>query len=123
MEQWRLDEGGLYRVSSEPAWLNGAPRLPHTAEAAMIDAVEAALAGDAESLKARLSPALAAAKPLQAVAEICELCLPMKSPLPDGRPCVALLKRENPRLARVRPLYYRAAEDEQGEWRITWVEM
>ncbi len=121
LEQWLAEPHGLRRVSSEPVWNAGAPRWPETAEGAMIAAVEATLAGLGGECAGYLSPALASNAPLEAVAEVCDLCVPMKYGLPDARPCVGLLKAENDRLATVRPLYYRAepVSSPQGAWQIT----
>lgn len=124
LEQWLLDQNGLSRISSESVWSFGAPRWPITAEATMIAAVEAALTGlDAEA-SGYLAPSLAAARPLAAVGEVCQLCAPMKYGVPGQRPCVGLLKAENTHLATVRPLYYRAEETggTQSPWRITEIE-
>ncbi len=124
LEQWLLDGNGLNRVSSEPVWSRGAPRWPSTAGETLIAAVEAALAGLADEAAGYLSPSLAASKPLDALAEVCDACVPMKYGLPDARPCAGLLKLENAHLATVRPLYCRAEEtgDAQGPWRITSLE-
>lgn len=120
LEQWLVDGAGFRRVSSQSAWSEGAPRWPQTAEDTMIAAVEAMLAGLGEEAAGYLSPVLAAEHPLDAVAQACDLCLPMKYGLPDARPCVALLTAENARLATVRPLYYRAEPvgGPQGPWQI-----
>ena len=121
LEQWVADGGGLRRVSSESVWSAGSPRWPETAEDAMIAAVEAALAGLPAEAEGYLSPALAAERPLAAIADACDLCVPMKYGTPDPRPCVGLLRAENARLATVRPLYYRAEPGggRQGPWQIT----
>ncbi|MDO4867812.1 MAG: hypothetical protein Q4C10_14875 [Clostridia bacterium] len=121
LEQWLVDAGGLHCASSEPVWSAGAPRWPETAEATMRAAVEAALAGLKSEAEGYLSPALAANRPLDAIAEVCEVCAPMKYAPPDPRPCVALIQAEGPRLARARPLYYGAEPSggRQGPWRIT----
>ena len=121
LEQWLVDGAGPHLLSSQSAWSEGFPRWPDTAEATAIAAVEAMLADLPGEAEGYLSPALAAEKPLAAVAEACELCVPMKYAVPDARPCVGLLKAENPRLARVRPLYYRAEPiaGPQGAWQIT----
>ena len=60
-----------------------------------------------------------------AIGEICEVCVPMKYAAPDARPCVGLLHAENPHLATVRPLYYRAEPSggRQGPWQITAVSL
>lgn len=126
LEQWLADARGLTRVSAENTWSQGAPRWPKTAEATMIAAVEAALAGLPAEAEGYLSPALAANRPLDALEEICELCVSMQYALPDARPCVGLLKSLNPHLAAVRPLYYKAAPGGgmQGPWQIEalWTE-
>ena len=121
LEQWIVDGGELRRVSSESAWIAGAPRWPTTAEGAMIAAVEAALAGLSAESEGYLSPALAAAAPLSAIEAGCDLCVPMKYGVPETRVCVGLLRAENAHLATVRPLYYRAEPSggRQGPWQIT----
>ena len=120
LEQWLLDADGLTRASSEAVWSRGAPRWPATAEETMLAAVEAALAGLDDEAEGYLSPALAAGRPLRAIGEVCELCLPMKYGLPEPRPCVGLLHAQNDHLAAVRPLYYRAEPSggRQGPWQI-----
>lgn len=120
LEQWLADEGGLNCVSCESVWAEGGPRWPDTAEGAMIAAVEAALAGLHGEANGYLSPALAEKRPLASVAEACDLCVPMKYPVPDPRPCVGLVKENNAHLATVRPLYYRAEATGgmQGRWMI-----
>ena len=125
LEQWLVDGNGLSCVSSESAWSRGGPRWPTDAEGAMIAAVEAALAGLPDEAVGYLSPALSEAKPLAAVGEISDLCVPMKYGLPDARPCVGLLRAVNDHLAAVRPLYYRAehAGGCQGPWQITAVSL
>lgn len=120
LEQWLVEADGLRRVSSESVWAHGSPRWPDTAEGVMVAAVEAALAGLPGECAGYLSPALAADGPLADVAEVCDLCVPMKYSLPDARPCVGLLRAVNARLATVRPLYYRAepVSGPQGPWQI-----
>ena len=126
LEQWLIEPAGLTRVSSESVWTGGAPRWPDTAEGTMIAAVEAMLAGLPGEAEGYLSPALAQSRPLDAIADICALCVPMKYGLPGERACVGLLSPENPHLATVRPLYYRAEPSggTQGPWRIAavWLE-
>lgn len=124
LEQWLVDAAGLHAVSSESVWAGGAPRWPQTAEGTMIAAVEAALAGLDGEAENYLSPALANARPLDAIENICDVCVPMKYAPPDPRPCVGLLKGKNAHLAAVRPLYYRAepSAGRQGPWQITSIE-
>ena len=121
LEQWLVDAGGLHLASSEPVWSAGAPHWPETAEATMRAAVEAVLAGLNGEAEGYLSPGLAASRPLDAIAGICDVCAPMKYAPPDPRPCVALIKGEGPCLARARPLYYSAEPSggRQGPWQIT----
>ena len=120
LEQWLVDGEGLHCVSAESAWSAGGPRRPVTAEETMIAAVEAQLAGLPDESRGYLSPALAAERPLAAVGEICDLCVPMQYAVPDARPCVGLLRALNDHLAAVRPLYYRAepAPTPQSPWQI-----
>lgn len=120
LEQWLADGDGLRCVSAESAWSAGGPRWPETAEGAMIAAVEAALAGMDAEADGYLTPTLAEKRPLANVAEACDLCVPMKYPAPDPRPCVGLVKRINDHLATVRPLHYRAEATGgmQGRWLI-----
>ncbi len=120
LEQWLADGDGLGCVSCESAWAGGGPRWPDTAEGAMIAAVEAALADLPGEVDGYLSPVLAEKRPLADVAEACDLCVPMKYPAPDPRPCVGLVKQLNAHLATVRPLYYRAEATggSQGPWTV-----
>ena len=123
LERWLLDVNGLNRVSSEATWISGGPRWPETPEVTLIAAMEAALAGLPEEVAGYLEPALAATRPLEAVAEVCDLCVPMKYGLPDPRPRAALLKLQNAHLATARPLCCRAEPTggAQGPWRIVWI--
>lgn len=120
LEQWLVEPDGPRCVSSEGAWAGAGPRWPDTAEDTMIAAVEAALAGLPGERDGYLSPALAQNRPLDAIADACDLCVPMKYPLPDATPCVALVKQLNPHLATARPLHYRAEPvgGPQGRWMI-----
>jgi len=120
LEQWLADRDGLRCVASQSAWATGGPRWPDTAEATMIAAAEAALAGLPGEADGYLSPALAEKKPLAAIADACDLCVPMKYPVPDARPCVGLVRQLNDHLAIVRPLHYRAEPvgGTQGRWMI-----
>jgi len=126
LEQWLVEPGGPRCVSAESAWAGGGPRWPDTAEGTMIAAVEAVLAGLPGEAVGYLSPALARRRPLAAIADACDLCVPMKYPAPDPRPCVGLAKLLNPHLAAVRPLHYRAEPTggPQGPWTIgeIWAE-
>lgn len=105
-ERWLLSKGGLTLLSSEPAWVDGSPRLPQTPEDTAIAAVEASLAGLMDEAEGYLSPALLSSHPLDHLAGVCDLCVPMRYAMAGMRSCVGLLQLEGANLARVRPLYY-----------------
>ena len=121
LEQWRADATGLTRLSRQTVWVEGAPRWPATAEQTAIAAVEAALLRLHAEAEGYLSPALAETLRPEALVESFSLCVPMRHLPPDSRPCVGLVRLENPRLARVQPLFYEAepAASTQGPWRLT----
>ena len=121
LETWRLAPEGLTLISSEAAWADGAPRRPATAAETAQAAVEAALAGLDGEAEGYLSPALRERAPLRDIRERCDLCVEMRYAPPDPRPCVGLLTMLGENLARVRPLYYRAA-GAQGAYRIEELE-
>ncbi len=107
-ERWLLNKSGLTLLSSQPAWVDGSPRLPYTPEDTAIAAVEASLAGLMEEAESYLAPALLGSHPLDHLAEVCDLCVPMRYAVPGARGCVGLLQLEGASMARVRPLYYHA---------------
>ena len=123
MEQWQIDPVGLRRIASESIWLSGAPRWPQTPEETLLAAAQAALASLSGEMNGYMTPALAASAPLDAIAEGCDLALPMKYPHADPRPCIGLLRVENAHLARIRPLYGRAIRSpgQQGPWKLEWI--
>ena len=125
LEQWFADESGLQRLSSEPVWPSGNPLWPETAEDTMIAAVEAALAGLFEEADGYFSSALEDTSPLNAISDVCDLCLPMKYGSPSPLPSVGLLTMESDHFAKVTPLYYRArlAGSMQGPWQIDWISL
>ena len=124
-ERWQLAPEGLTLVSSEAAWEDGAPRWPQSPADTVRAAVEAALAGLDGEAEGYLSDALRARAPLAGMRERCDLCVEMKYAAPDARPCVGLLTLLGEKLARVRPLYYRASNTGglQGPYRIEELEM
>lgn len=119
-EIWRLTPEGLTIEASEPTWAEGVPHAPKTAEETARAAVDAALAGFDDEADSYLAPSLRARRPLDEIRARCDLCVEMKYVPPDARPCVGLLSLECDNLARVRPLYYRAAptDDSQVAYRI-----
>lgn len=121
LETWQLTPEGLMLLSSEPAWLHGAPRRPESPGETAQAAAEALLAGEDAEAAACLSPALHAAA-VQDLLRGCDLCLPMKYAPPGGRPCVGLLSLEAENMARVRPLYYSAVPCEGG-WQLETLEI
>ena len=120
LETWRLAPEGLTLDSSEAGWADGAPRWPRTAAETARAAVEAALAGRDGELENYLTPALRGNAPLAGIREKCDLCVEMRYAPPDSRPCVGLLTLLGENLARVRPIYYRAASSSglQGPYQI-----
>ena len=124
LERWRLDKEGLKLLSSEHTWLHGAPRRPAAPAETARAFMEALLAGQEAEADAYLSPALRARLNRTALREGCDLCVPMKYAPPDSRPCVGLLQLQGDRLARVRPLYYKAApaDGDQGPWQLEELE-
>lgn len=118
LERWQLDGVGLMLLSSEPAWEDGAPRLPQSPESAALAAIEAALLGFFDEADSHLTPALRARYSLDAVGEMCEMCLPMKYAPPEGRPCIGLLQVDGGNSASVRPLYYQAVQS-GGRWLVS----
>lgn len=106
LEKWQADSAGLRLISSEPTWLDGAPRIPSTPEETAVAAVEAALQGHFDEAEQYLSPALRARHPLDAVGGLGFTCLTMKYGFPGNRPCVGLLKVETGSCATVSPVYY-----------------
>jgi len=125
LEQWLVDDDGLKRLSSEPVWPSGGPSWPQTAEDTMIAAVEAALQGLFGEADNYFTPSLGDTSPLNAISDVCDLCLPMKYGIPDQRPCIGLLHMENECFATVAPLWYRAhlAGGPQGAWQIEWISL
>jgi len=107
LEKWQADSAGLRLISSEPSWLDGAPRIPSTPEETATAAVEAALLGRFDEAEQYLAPALRFRHPLDSIGETGCTCLPMKYGVPDGRPCIGLMKTENDNCATVVPIYYR----------------
>lgn len=117
-ERWQAEPAGLRLISSEPVWLDGAPRIPSTPEETAVAAIEAALLGLFDEAEEHLSPALRARHPLDAIPELGSACLPMKYGTPGGRPCVGLLQVETGSCATVLPVYFQA-EKNSGRWLLT----
>ena len=124
LEIWQLHPEGLTLVSTESVWADGAPRWPKTAAQTARAAVEAALAGLDGEADGYLSDSLRDRAPLRGIRDRCDLCVEMRYAPPDPRPCVGLLTLMGENLARVRPLYYRAAPRNslQGPYQIEELE-
>ena len=118
LERWQIDPAGLRLLSAEPTWEYGAPRAPASPEEAARAAIEAALLENDDEAESYLSPSLAARHPLDALAGLGTLCLPMKYGAPGNRPCVGLLRVETSGCASVLPVRYQA-EKTGGQWRLT----
>lgn len=125
LEKWAAVPSGLQKLSSENLWASGTPQWPESPTNTVIAAVEAALASLFDEAEGYFVPALRETSPLNAIGDICALCLPMKYALPDTRPCVGLLSVENERFARIKPLYYkvRPGGTEQGPWQIEHISL
>lgn len=124
LENWRLGADGLTLVSSEPAWMQGAPRWPATPEETARCAVEAALQGLFPEAEGYLSPALRNRNPLRDIRQHCDLCVEMKYAPPGARPCVGLLSLLCDNFARVQPLYFQASPGSgpQGPYQLDALE-
>lgn len=118
LERWRLDGMGLHRVSSEQVWENGVPNRPGSGEEAARAAVEAALLTRFDEAESYFAPDARPSIPLESLADLGVLCLPMKFGAPDSASAVALMHLEAENLARAVPLFYRAGRD-GDEWLLT----
>ena len=125
LETWRLADGTIALERAEPGWEHGAPRWPQTAEATALAMLEAWFLGLEAEAENWLAPQLNGRGVLQGLLAGADGCAAMRYALSDGRPTVALLKREAPNLARAVPLYYRAvpAAGSQGPWQIAALEL
>lgn len=123
LEHWLIDGNGLRRTSSDFTWKDGAPRRPESPEETVIAAIEAAIIGLTDESYAYFTPSLKNAAPLNAVCDLCELCVSMKYGAPDSRTCIGLMQARNPHLAVVSPLYYHAIpmDNTHQTWMIDWL--
>lgn len=110
-ERWMLSDNGLIRISAEPAWEHGSPRLPETPEEAVRYAIDAIICGTRAEADTYLSPTLQHSPILQRLQADCPLCLSMKYPASDGCSCIGLFKPESAGCAAVHPLFYRTAQN------------
>lgn len=105
-ERWQLTEAGPRLLETKPAWEDGRPRTPASAEETALACIEAALLGLYDEAEEFLSPALRGSSILQQVSADCSGCLPMK--YSSGGCTIALAQTENGSFARIRELEYRA---------------
>lgn len=105
-ERWQLTEAGPRLLETKPAWEDGAPRLPATAEETVLACMEAALLNLFDEAEEFLSPALRDTGILQQITADCSGCLPMK--YPSDSCTIALVQTESGSFARIRELEYRA---------------
>lgn len=120
LEHWQATGEGLRLLSSEGAWIDGAPRWPHTAEDTALAAFEASFAGLTGEADGYLAPELRGRNLLKGMAGEAVACGRMKYAPPDAGSAVALFVREAERLASVQCIYFRAtpAGGSQGTWQI-----
>lgn len=123
LEVWRLEES-LALESVEPAWADGAPHWPESAENTVLAALQAAFLGLDGEAEGYLAPKFAGSGLIRARMRGFNGCTALKYALPDARNAVGLLRAEAPNFARVTPLYYRASPmgGPQGAWRIESLE-
>ena len=106
IEKWRLSAEGLELVSSEQGWEDETAKHPQSAEETAIAAVQAALLGKTDEALEYLHEDLRDKNPLDNLFGKYDLCTQMKYAHPDNKPCIALIRLENERLAVAEPLYY-----------------
>lgn len=118
LERWQLNSAGLALISSDPVWIDGAPRQPASPEQAALAALEAALLGFTEEAAGYFVPSAAEHFPLDRIGDLGEMALPMKYGAPGGAPAVGLLHVESANTAFVRPIFCRAVQS-GGRWLLT----
>ena len=118
LERWQLNSSGLALISSDPVWMDGAPRPPASPEQAALAALEAALLGFADEAAEYFVPSASEFFPPDRISELGEIALPMKFGTPGGAPAVGLLHVESANTALVRPVFFRAVQS-GGQWRLT----
>lgn len=122
LETWTCTPQGWQRTNAEPMWEYGAPRRPDTPESTAVAAVEAAQLGLSGEAAAWFAPAVPCAEALRRAAEY-DGCVPLRCPLPDGRPAVGLM-RMTEHVLRIVPAYYTAVPGPSaGSWLLTGLEI
>ena len=123
LTRWTLSDGRFTQVSEEHFWTRGAPEWPRTPEDAALAALQAARLGLMDEARGYLAPGTAGGA-LEA-ASASDGALPLKYPLPDGRPAMGLLTVTGDWLAAVRPVFYHASPlgGPQGVWRLDRLEL
>ncbi len=123
LTRWTLSDGQFQQSSAEHFWTRGAPEWPRTPEEAALAALQAARLGLHDEARGYLAPG-ASVNALEA-AEAAGGALPLKYPLPDGRPAVGLLTVTGDWLASIRPVFYHASPlgGPQGVWRLDRLEL
>ena len=119
LNEYRVDAGGLHRISSQPVWADGAPRWPQNGQETLRAYLEAVHAGhNAEAEGYLASPDLQPALPRF------DAVLPLRYPLnrlPAGLPlAMGVMAVEEAGLARVTAVCARAKEarGRQGNYRL-----
>jgi len=104
-------------LSVEPAWLEGAPRAPSSPAETALVAVRAAQLDEMDEAMRCFHPAFPCREALAAAAAY-DGALPLKYPVPDGRPCIGLVKALNDAAIRVVPAEYRCAAGGPYGWQL-----
>lgn len=125
IEHWAVDAEGFARISSENAWMQGAPHWPLTPENTALCALEAEMLGLCGEAENYLAPELRNRGLLEEICRDAIGCGPMLCAHPDGRSAVALFFQEAERLAVARPVWYHAvpAGGRQGPWQIARIDL
>jgi hypothetical protein len=123
LTRWTLSDGRFAQVSVEHFWTRGAPEWPRTPEEAALAALQASRLGLLDEARGYLTTG-ATFDALEA-ASASDGALPLKYPLPDGRPAVGLLTVTGDWLSAIRPVFYHASPlgGPQGVWRLDKLEL
>ena len=122
LETWTASPQGWRMTLAEPMWEHGAPIRPDTPAAAAEAAVEAAQLGLMSEAMSYFAPAVSCTEALGRAAGF-DGCVPLRAPLPDGRPAIGLMKMKNHVLTIV-PAYYTASSGGAASpWQLTGLEI
>lgn len=124
LSEYRADAGGLHRLSTQPVWVDGAPRWPQNGQETLRAYLEAVQAGQAAEAEGYL-----ASSDLQPALPRFDAVVPLRYPLsrmPAGLPlAMGAMAVEEAGLARVTAVCARAREarGRQGNYRLEAIEI